>query len=344
MYTLTDIIHNDSAESTISEISFSPDGSIFAVSYRHNNEVRIFDTDTSRIIRKYSNPDAGFDGPHGVLLTDKYLIVSNKEGTKKPSRFCIFRLCSESTKPTQIYNTPFEHLREAHSLAIYTNLLVATYCESKSKTGTIVSYNYDNDSGEIISPIDLHDTWLKQFGDTKGISFDPSGERLFITFVSEAKSLYEMYTERAMMQIDRLCKLFSIPKQIPRIRHTTIKNGIAAYGIESNGRFTHKPLEYSVFEGFHRLENIHISQGMCAVSDPINSSVYLYRFNSSPCFNKPLQTIDDCLAFPHGVKISPDGKVLIIADGGLRIKKQSVCFSSFLSPRKDRVLIYKKSS
>ena len=123
MYRLSKVISNDTALDLIPEVSFTPDGSMFAVTHLKSNELVIFDSLTRSVLRVFSNPDALLDGPHGIVMTHKHIVVSNTRGTTRPSSFNIFSLTSSSDAPVSVYETPYPHLREAHTLTIQNNVL-----------------------------------------------------------------------------------------------------------------------------------------------------------------------------------------------------------------------------
>ena len=77
MYHVAEIIENDRALSHVAEISFHPSGSYFAATYEHLNEVRIFDSRTRKLLQVLENPESQLETPHGLLFTDKYLLISN---------------------------------------------------------------------------------------------------------------------------------------------------------------------------------------------------------------------------------------------------------------------------
>src|SRR5258708_33450770 len=116
MYHVAEIIENDRAPSHVAEVSFHPSGSYFAVSYEHNNEVRIFDSRTRKLLHLLKNPESQIDCPHGVLFTEKYLLISNANNTRKPGTINVYHNADTIKHPIQIFQTPFSHLREPHSL------------------------------------------------------------------------------------------------------------------------------------------------------------------------------------------------------------------------------------
>ena len=141
MFTLSGLIPNDGTLSSfINEVCFHPDGDIFAASYEQNNEVRIYNAQTLSVIKVLRNPGAMLNGPHGLLLTKRHVIIANKGDS--PSQFRIFRLGDDSGIPVHTYTTPYAHLAEGHSIALSGRRLVVTYCEGRGRKGALVSDHY----------------------------------------------------------------------------------------------------------------------------------------------------------------------------------------------------------
>jgi WD40 repeat protein len=154
MYRIAEIIENDGAPSFVGEVSFHPSGSYFAATYESINEVRIFDSRTRRLLQVLENPKSRFDHPHGVLFTEKYLLIANSHGLKRPGTISVYRNGGNIAEPIQVFQSPFDHLREPHSLAVRDRRLVITYCENVAPSGAVVSYGFDEETGEITGPLD----------------------------------------------------------------------------------------------------------------------------------------------------------------------------------------------
>ncbi len=185
MYLVAEIIENDRTLSHVAEISFHPTGSYFAATYEHLNEVRIFDSQTRKLLQVLKNPESEFETPHGLLFTDKYLLVSNSHNFTKPGTINVYRNDSAIKKPIQKFQTPFNHLREPHSLAIRNGRLVVTYAENVAPSGAIVSYGFNEETGEITGLLDKTKSWFSGCGDPKGICFNSDGTKIFVTFESD---------------------------------------------------------------------------------------------------------------------------------------------------------------
>src|SRR5690242_6080567 len=105
MYSISEISANEGPLSHIAEVSFHPSGSCFAVTYEDINEVRIFDTQTRQLLQTLRNPESQIDLPHGILFTEKYLLIANAHGLKKPGTINVYRNGNEIKQPIQIFQT-----------------------------------------------------------------------------------------------------------------------------------------------------------------------------------------------------------------------------------------------
>jgi WD40 repeat protein len=260
VFTIAKLIPNNQAPSMINEVCFSPDGKTFCATYEYNNEVRLYSARTNALLRTFKNPGAALNGPHGVLLTKKHLIVANK-GTS-PCQFCIFNLADDTGTPVFSYTTPYAHLAEGHSIALHGRCLVVTYCEGLGKEGAIVSYDYDDENGRIIGPMDKQERWFSAYGDVKGVSFNKAGDKVYVTSQSDLMP----WGRKA---IKRLKNLVS-----GGTRGGPSRNGIAVFSIDQRGRFSSKPLWEKIFRTYCRLENIHIQGNHALVTNPGGGVVY----------------------------------------------------------------------
>ena len=300
---------------------------MFGATYEHNNEVRIYDTKTLSIIKVLRNPGATLNAPHGLLLTPRHIIIANK-GTQ-PCQFPIFRLDDDSGTPVHTYTTPFAHLAEGHSIALSGRRLVVSYCEGRAKKGALVSYEYDDESGRISGPRDIQERWFRRYGDAKGVSFDKTGAKVYVTFQSETMP----WSSKVITGIKNTVSF--------GLRSKTSRNGIAVFGIDEQGRFTRRPLWKKVFREFCRLENIHVRGDRAVVTNADGGRVQLHDLRSDAAFEAPLQVLSEALVFPHGAKMSPDGNLLVVTDNGIRVVDHKVRWNSFVSPRRDRLLVFK---
>ena len=184
MYHIAEILGNDRALSHIAEISFHPSGSYFAATYEDTNEVRIFDSRTRELLQVLESHESQLDRPHGVLFTERYLLISNAYDFSKPGTINVYQNDGTIKKPIQVFESPFSHLREPHSLALRDGRLVATYAENVAPSGAIVSYAFDEETGKITCPLDKTESWFSKYGDPKGICFNADGSKIFVTFKS----------------------------------------------------------------------------------------------------------------------------------------------------------------
>lgn len=320
---------NEGPPSRISEVCFHPDGELFGATYQQADEVRLYETRSMALVRVLRNPCARLNVPHGLLITRKHIIVSNKGVF--PSQFSVFRLDDESGRVERTYTTPFSHLAEAHSIALDGRRLVVSYCEGAGKKGAVVSYNYDDNSGEIKNPIDIHEAWFRRNGDAKGVSFDGTGQRVFLTFQSDF-----------LGSVPRAARAVVI-NALSRGRFgRTSRNGIVAFGIDPEGRFTRQPIWAKVVPEFCRLENIHIHGGRAVVTNADSGRVYIYDLCKSEEFAEPSEMLSKPLVFPHGAKFSPDGKMLVVTDNGIEVVNHKVAWERYVSPRMDRLIVFSR--
>lgn len=353
MYSLTNIIPNESSASLIPEVSFHPNRSIFAISYQNNNEVRVFDANSRSIVRIYRNPDADLDGPHGVLVSGNHIIVSNNHGFQKPSRFNVYRIDDPLARPVTTFETPFPHLREAHSLALRDRRLVATYCENLSKAGAVASYRFDDETGEIYGPAHLCESIFQRYGDTKGVSFNADGSKILVSFntrkpqnminkmrlkfIGAGKLLHKGGINAVLNRVHEKVTLPPVQKQPLR---PILKNGIALFAIDEQGALSAKPLRVMIRKEFCRLENVNLVGDTCVIADTINNRVHLHDFQADPELENPFLTLSGDFVLPHGVKLSSDKRLLVVTTFGLKVIDGFIQWKSWASPRQDKVLVF----
>ncbi len=353
MYHLKDTIPNGVDLNLIPEVSFNPDGTLFAVSYLSSNEVMVFDARTRAVVRVFKNPEADFDYPHGVLFTEKHLIVSNIHGLTRPSTFTVYDVNATSDEPVSVFITPYKHLREAHSLAICNNVLVATYCHNTEGSGAVVSYQFDDNSGVIQNTLDILQDCFENFADPKGIAFSKDGTSVFLTYVTQKKMrglpkfIRRTKTVRTAWKERNVKDFFQYlqgkTNNWTRERQTAqknIRNGIAIFGIDDTGMFTAQPTRVLERKKFCRLENIDIVDDTVVISDTINGSVCLYDLVEDPQLKTPKHIVTEHISLPHGVKLSPDKSMLVVTNYGLKIKNQVIHWKTPSSDNNRGVLVY----
>src|SRR5260221_3537632 len=205
MYHIAEIIGNDRGPSHVAEVSFHPSGSYFAITYENINEVRIFDSRTRKLLEVLENPESQLSNPHGVLFTEKYLLVSNANDLSKPGTINVYRNDGTIKKPIQIFQSPFSHLREPHSLALRDGRLVATYAENVAPSGAVVCYGFNEETGKITGPLDKTESWFLEYGDPKGICFNADGTKILVTFKS-----YKQYSV-----VEKIFRSFALDGDLP---------------------------------------------------------------------------------------------------------------------------------
>ena len=151
MYRFVSENYNDQGSSRIPDVAFHPDGCTFTVSYKDNNHICVYDSSTQSLLRTYRNPEARLDWPHGVTMTNRHIIVSNKLNTKcvprKPSVFNVYRIGEPSGEPITVFTTPVKYLGEAHSFAVHNGRLLVTYC-GEHNPWAVVTYSFDDETGK----------------------------------------------------------------------------------------------------------------------------------------------------------------------------------------------------
>ena len=354
MYKLYKIINNDSQPSQIPSVAFYPTGSLVAVAYLHNNQIKIFDTENGELTKRYENPDAQLDHPHGVVVTDNHIIVSNKhDPANKPSTFNVYSLKTSSCRPVNIFNTPLDYLREAHSLSYNKGRLVVTYCNGIKPS--VLSYHFDDDTGQISGPIDIVEDCLLDLGkDVKGITFNSSGDKVLVSFVTEksltikyiflelARYLKDAKGLKRLIQrrIERIYKVFNRPKYTNK-KDNNSSNGIAEFLIDEHGKMSSNPIHVRQEEAYCRMENISLVDDLLTVSDPVNNSVKIFSFDEFDSSNKALFEINEGLHFPHDASISKDKTTLAVVNHGIEVLDNHPRWGKFLTPRQDKLHIYR---
>lgn len=353
MYHLKDTIPNTIDSNLIPEVAFSPDGTLFAVTYLNSNEVVVFDARTRSAVRVFKNPDAGFDYPHGVLFTENHLIVSNIHNLTRPSTFTVYNINAASNEPVSVFVTPYKHLREAHSLAIHNNVLVATYCHNTEGSGAAVSYQFDDNAGVIQATLDILQNCFEDFSDPKGVAFSKDGASVFLTYATQKKMSglpkhIRRIKEARLVWKERSVKGFSqyLHEKTnnwaskTRTAQKEIKNGVVIFGIDNVGRFTEQPTSVLERKVFCRLENIDIIGDTVVLCDTINGSVCLYDLVADPQLKAPTQTVTENISVPHGAKLSPDKSMLVVTNYGLKVKNQIIHWQTPSSDNNRGVLVY----
>jgi WD40 repeat protein len=376
MYHIAEIIGNDRAPSHIAEVSFHPSGSYFAATYEDINEVRIFDSRTRKLLQVLENPESQIDRPHGVLFTEKYLLVSNAFNFSKPGTINVYQNDSTIKKPIQIFQSPFSHLREPHSLALRDGRLVATYAENVAPSGAIVSYAFNEETGKITCPLDKTESWFSKYGDPKGICFNADGTKIFVTFRSNkqfsvVKKIFRALTSDREPVLPRLMKFSrklknkvlrsgrafnyslrevhsetSVELEKPNPQDVTpTKNGIATFSINAEGKIARRPEHVIVRKDFCRLENVDVFDGTCAITDTVNHLLLLYDLTQDQNFTSPFHTLNFGKATPHAAKFSPDGRLLVISSLGRKVVNQVLGFGvlDWESPREDKIFVLERS-
>lgn len=353
MYSLSTKIPDDMQINLIPEVAFSPDGSMFAVTHHGSNKVVVFDSSTRAVLRTYQNPGARLDGPHGILITDNHIVVTNTHRLKRPSSLTIYRLSDSSDQPVSVYEIPYDSLREAHSLAIHDDILVATYNENKDIDGAIVSFRFDDESGLITEILDIIRMPFETYGEPKGVAFSGDGSSIYFTYVTQKpmtgwpefarrlRSARKEWTRTSVSGFTRFVGSNLRKKKNARhLKPPEFKNGIVVFDINETGKFSKVPIRTMERDSFCRLENISFAGDTVVMSDTVNGAVYLYDLLEDPDLNTPTHTVTEELNLPHGVKLSPDKAMLVVTNYGLKHKNQVIHWGMMDTPNTSGVFIY----
>jgi len=336
VYRYDSSISNDSDASFLPAIRFQPDGKRFAVAHRDKDLIRIIDTDTLELVRKLENPEAQLDFPHGLALTDRYVIVSNKHrGDPKPSTINVFDIESESPTPVCVFRTPIDYLVEAHTLTVDRGRLLVSYCEGKA---ALVSYRFDEETGQVSGPVDVKEDWFDTYGDPKGVAFSKDGSQALVTFVSVPprrdplnnieKLILRKQNFRQFMQALNLDKKWPMTAMMrPRDVREESTNGMALFEVSPDGHIADTPSEFALYGEYARPENVHLQDDICVVSDPLNNNVSLYAFDGAHVAGAPAQVLSEQLFFPHDACLSPDLRTLVVSNNGVRVVNGRVLFN-----------------
>ena len=173
-----------------------------------------------------------------------------------------------------------------------------------------MTYQFDHGTGSITGPIGILDGFEK-FGEPKGICFYEGGNKIIISITND---------------------------------HPVNQNhfsGLAIFDIDSKGILSKEPVQIIKKQGT-RIENINITDRLCVISDPMNDTVSIHHLNDEKCFDSQFQVIQDNLAFPHSACISPDKKLLVVTNNGLKVAAGNIEWKKFATPRCDKIVIYER--
>lgn len=357
MYQLSDTIPNDIALNLIPEVTFHPDGSMFAVSHQQANEVVVYDARSRSVVRVFRNPDAGLDTPHGVLFTDNFLIVSNTHGVIRPSTFSVYRLDDPTGRPVSTFVTPYPHLREAHSLALHNGTLAATYCQNVEGPGAVVTYHFNEDTGRIGGAIALRESCFVSYGQPKGVAFSRDGAEMFVTYATQkrmtgltnyarrVKAARIIWRKRGIAEFSRYLWSRSVKRLDAMLEAPPeLKNGIAVFAVDGDGGLCEQPTRILERTAFCRLENIDIVGDTVLLCDTINGRVDLHDLARDPQLQSPVQTISENVVLPHGGKLSPDRTMLVVTNYGLKVENEIIHWMTPALGYTNSVLVYDLSA
>lgn len=357
MYKLKTTIKNPLKPCLIPEVAFHPDGSMFGATYgRPNHEVHIFDAKSLERKHVLKNPDAKLEDPHGILFTKNHLIITNVVDRKLPATINVYRLDGLDKPPVHTVEPSFKDPVELHSVDIYNDIIVMTCCETPSKQGAVVSFRFNDDTGEL-STLDKQEECFKELGDTKGISFNHDGTKLYVTFESDRiHSGFDSLRFRLSQLKDRVAKHGLLGylrlkqekrkkpnKVLQPQKPKLIKNGITVLDIDNEGKISSEPTQIILQKDFCRYENVNVYGNILLLTDTINNEILFYDLHLDPNLEKPMDVLKDSLTLPHGTKLSPDRKRLIVTNYGLKTIGQQISWGNWTKKRGDNILIFEKN-
>lgn len=335
----------------------SPDGSRFAITCLNANAVQVYDLASRTLTRTFSNPVSGLDHPHGITMTDRFLIVGNKmDPEDRPALLQVFDLDRHDERPVHELITPLPYLREAHSMSLSGNRLLVTYAGTGRRA--LVCYDFDPASGRIGSLLDSCEEWFTGFGTPKGVSFSPCGETALVTFMSAkripstpaqrmGRAMWLLRQPRGSVRLAKRVgvKLGELLRQgrLSAGEHSTDKNGVAVFTVSSAGKISREPVNVHLDSGYTRLENIDVAGDRLVLSDPMRGEVLLSRFAGNGLPDTPEEVINQNLFFPHCARLSRDGSLLLIANNGVRVENNKPQWHAFTQERTDGIAIYRRA-
>jgi hypothetical protein len=238
-------------------------------------------------------------------------------------------------------------------------------------SGAIVSYRFNDRTGEITGPPDKTEAWFSEYGDSKGICFNADGTKVLVTFESDRhpstveKLVHSLKPHHDLAFSARMANLSHriVNKLKKTLLYSTLgrnmltseksvnemviqkpsKNGMAMFSIDASGKIARTPDHVFVRKKFCRLENIDVFEGTCVLTNLSDHSLSLYDLYRDTKLRRPVQTVSLGNAAPHGAKFSPDGRLLIVSCLGLKIVDQQPRFFDWESPREDKIFVLERA-
>jgi hypothetical protein len=354
-FTFEQLILPGDAPSMVPDVAISPDGRRFALAALTANELQVFDLQTRRRLRRITNPGAQLDHPHGLAMTDRYLVVGNKmDPEDRPALLQVFDLDAQDNSPVCSVVTPLPYLREAHSMALHGDRLLVTYAGTGKRA--LVCYHFDPVTGQIGAMLDSSEEWFTRYGTPKGVCFNHAGDRAIVTFVS-ARRIPSTTRQRLGRALWILRQPQGARRLAERLRvkvgelltrgkmsageHATRENGIALFTIGADGSVSREPAELQLESGYTRLENIHSAGQRCVVVDPMRGEVRVGRIAASGLPDPAQEIIRERVSFPHCGRLTPDGRTLLVANNGLRVENDKPQWHQFTAQRSDGVSVFR---
>ncbi|MEO0435449.1 MAG: hypothetical protein AAF098_00935 [Pseudomonadota bacterium] len=342
------MIPNPNEPSYLPDIEFTPDGELFAITARDDHRVRLYRTRTRELVREFGAEGPALDMPHGLALSNSYLVVSSK-GTKSRGHTFIscYDLQAQSAKPVSEAVAPSELLYEPHSLALDGKHLYVTYCGGRENGLAI--FAWDELTGEIGECLHLNSESFDAYGHPKGVAIDAKTRKLFVSFTTEkpfpvSRSNWRQKLRRAWTGSDNV--LHFMRKCLIEIRiiaerigssETPVNNGVMIFDLHKG--FPDTPEKLLLSNEYNRFENIDVCRGLLAIADPLNNAIALFSPNDLS-LTSPRLIISEHLTFPHDVAISPITEELVVANYGIETHEDEVMWHCFDEDRSDRMVFF----
>ncbi|MFT5115867.1 MAG: DNA-binding beta-propeller fold protein YncE [Parasphingorhabdus sp.] len=289
----------------IPDISFHPSGKMFAVTTWADNRILIYGfANAPPVLRQVIEGDVvGFKNAHSIAFTpsaDRMIVNSYRDNS-----FVVFDVdtvdFSVDPIPAQIFETPGAlQTSYPHSMDITQDgkYLACVYCDGDRGFNKIVIYRLDrNQSRYDFGVVAVLEGEHFEYANPKGIAFTPDNRGILVT-LSDTNNLvlYDFDPESAQLDAD--------PRQILR---------------NPESRLAHpEDISFSACESYFMVSN----------AGENNIGIYGYDqqqrriINIEPVFNFGQPEV--ALNYPHGLDISPDGRILAVTDYGYYAESQQI--------------------
>ncbi|MCB1114759.1 MAG: WD40 repeat domain-containing protein [Chlamydiia bacterium] len=257
-FTLLDVVFNDHEEpSLINSVDFDPTSEVFAATFTHNQEVRIYRILEGKIALQQviQNPKGELKYPQHALISKdgKWLIVANWEGqtlngySKKGSQF--------SSTPSFSTSFGFKTKRlRPHGMAFSPDgkRLALAFGASTMDAKGIGFYTFEEKKG--FKP----DYYLKRpelkEGIPKGVTFSPDGKSLLVT-IADTHCLV-VYDLNNLNEPKKVLQGLSRPEDVRFSADGTY------FAVTNSGNNTVSFYNWETFDLKHVIDNLKIPHGL----------------------------------------------------------------------------------